>query len=288
MFCSKCGANNADEAKFCIKCGASLTAPVQIAAPVQPATPVQPVTPVQPAAPVQPAMPVPPQNPKKNKTGLIIGIVAGVVALIAIISVIVFFAFKDKNEGKDDESSKTKVEDTIKTDDKTNYTNNNGETQTDPVDTKHDSKVVGKWKSVISEDIGDGNMLEMVGYFDFNADGTCKVYFNPDEVEKSMTDALYSSLKSSLGGLYTNEEIDELLAQSGEISIAEMVDGFMQEFNENFDMDGYWETENGMMYDWDKTENKEDEEPDKYTVSADGKTMTITDSEGETYTLERV
>lgn len=62
----------------------------------------------------------------------------------------------------------------------------------------------------------------------------------------------------------------------------------MQEFNENFDMDGYWETENGMMYDWDKTENKEDEEPDKYTVSADGKTMTITDSEGETYTLERV
>lgn len=259
MFCSKCGTNNEDGVKFCIGCGASLTEPAQPAAPVQP------------------------QSPKKNKKGLIIGIVAGVVALIAVISVIVFFASKDKKEVKDDESSKPRVEDTVKTDN----TDKNDETQTDSVDTKHDSRVVGKWKCVMSEDIGNGTVLEMVAYFDFTADGKCKTYFDSDEVEKSMAESLYAAFNKEIGGSYTKAQIDELLAQSGQNSVKEMVDSFMKEFNKDMETDGFWETENGMIYTWDKTQEKGDDEPDKYTVSEDGKTITVVEDEDTSYTLEK-
>lgn len=266
MFCSKCGANNADGAKFCIGCGASLSEPVQ------------------PTASVPSVTPVPPQNPKKKKTGLIIGIVAGAVALIAVISVIVLFASKDKNGEKNNESSKPMVEDTVNS----NEENNSSDVpQTDLVDTKHDSKVVGKWKCVMSEDIGDGAVLEMIAYFDFTADGRCKIYFDSDEVEKSITESLYSAFNKEIGGSYTKAQIDELLAKSGQDSIKKMVDGFMKEFRKDMDTDGYWETENGMMYTWDKTQKKGDEEPDKYTVSEDGKTITVVEDENTTYTLEK-
>lgn len=63
MFCSSCGKEIPDSAKFCPMCGESFlndAAPVQPAAPEQPAAPVEPV---QPAAPVQPVMPVMPVEP---------------------------------------------------------------------------------------------------------------------------------------------------------------------------------------------------------------------------------
>ena len=283
MFCSKCGANNADGVAFCNSCGAPL--------PVQPEAPVQPATPVQPAAPVQP------QKPKNNK-GLIIGIVAGVVALIAIIAVICFFVFRDKDDNdSDDKSNKTKVEDTVKDDENSKNSDKNNDKNSDKnsnknndnndntnggnsvtVDPKHDSKVVGKWKMVMEEDLGNGDVLQMVAYMEFKADGTCKGYFNENELRKSMTDALYSSMSSELGGSYTNAEIDQLLAESGQPSVAEMVDEFIAEFaEEGFEFEGYWETDNGTIVSWEADQTKDEEVPSNYTVSADGKTLEIED-----------
>ena len=58
MFCSKCGKENAANAKFCVSCGAKMVVP---AAPVAPETPVAPVTPAAPAEPVKEQQPVPVQ-----------------------------------------------------------------------------------------------------------------------------------------------------------------------------------------------------------------------------------
>jgi uncharacterized protein YxjI len=57
MFCSKCGNQLSDNAKFCTKCGSPATQLKERAA-EPPAAPVAPATPVAPAAPVAPAVPV--------------------------------------------------------------------------------------------------------------------------------------------------------------------------------------------------------------------------------------
>lgn len=75
MFCTKCGAQNPDNAAFCDQCGSSLAEQLQAAAPAQPVQPVaspidlqkpgqgMPGMPAQPVQPVQPGMPAPPMQP---------------------------------------------------------------------------------------------------------------------------------------------------------------------------------------------------------------------------------
>lgn len=69
-FCTQCGTQCKDGAKFCSACGAPLAqpaaaqpAPAEPAAPVTPAVPVEPVAPVEPAAPVEPVAPAEPAAP---------------------------------------------------------------------------------------------------------------------------------------------------------------------------------------------------------------------------------
>ncbi len=98
MFCKKCGANIADGARFCKSCGAEQSAPTQ--QPVQ-----QYQQPVAPVAQVQYAYPQGYAQPKKKKTGLIIGLIAGGVAIIALVIVlIVVFAGGGSGSSNDDGS----------------------------------------------------------------------------------------------------------------------------------------------------------------------------------------
>lgn len=92
MFCTKCGKENSDGAKFCTGC-------------IEPTTPVGPAAPVEtPVTPVAPA----PQQPKK-KIGLIIGIVvAAVVISIVVASLFAIGVFEgdssfSSNNNKDKE-----------------------------------------------------------------------------------------------------------------------------------------------------------------------------------------
>ena len=52
-FCSSCGTENPDGAKFCAKCGNSVAASAAPQPPAQPAAPAQPEAPAQPPAPAQ-------------------------------------------------------------------------------------------------------------------------------------------------------------------------------------------------------------------------------------------
>lgn len=91
MFCSKCGVENRDGSKFCSVCGAPFKEPA-----TQPA--------VQYAPPAnlpenrynvrygsqQDGMPV---SPKKKKTGLVIGLIAGILVLLGGAAALYFFVF---------------------------------------------------------------------------------------------------------------------------------------------------------------------------------------------------
>lgn len=79
MFCKKCGADIADGARFCKKCGAEQSAPAQ-----QPVQQYQ-----QPVAQVQYAYPQGYAQPKKKKTGLIVGLIAGGVAVVALVVILI-------------------------------------------------------------------------------------------------------------------------------------------------------------------------------------------------------
>ncbi len=121
MYCTNCGAPNADDAAFCTSCGTPLKAqdtsqpqeqapappPPAYAPPPQQAyapppqqayapppqqayapPPQQPYPPQQAYPPQHPGYAYPQQAPKKKKTGLIIGIVAGVVVIAIVIALV--------------------------------------------------------------------------------------------------------------------------------------------------------------------------------------------------------
>ena len=77
-FCGKCGTPLAEDEISCGKCGAKVEAQAE---------PIPP-TPVQHYRPQQPNSDVPAAAPKKNKTGLVLGILGGVIAAAIIVIVL--------------------------------------------------------------------------------------------------------------------------------------------------------------------------------------------------------
>ena len=79
VFCPYCGSENEDSAKFCTECGEKLTQPA-------PAQPEQPQSAHGAGSPPPSAQSAPPQKPrKKSKAPLVIGIIAGVLVLAAVL-----------------------------------------------------------------------------------------------------------------------------------------------------------------------------------------------------------
>lgn len=91
MFCRKCGAQNQDGVNFCRACGNPLNAASVASAPVTPA----------------------PKKPKKKNTGLIVGIIAGILVVVAAVVGILFatgvFGGNDSEKEED-----VKTEETVK------------------------------------------------------------------------------------------------------------------------------------------------------------------------------
>ena len=100
MFCPNCGAQLPDDAKFCGQCGANVPDAVQPpespaeTAPVQPA-PAEPVA-AEPVTEPQPSASIPgpvPEEPiltgRKHSAGIVIGLIAAAVAVIAALVIFV-------------------------------------------------------------------------------------------------------------------------------------------------------------------------------------------------------
>lgn len=98
MFCSKCGQSVSDGAIFCVHCGSPLSS---VAQPPQPSEtpgvgwPLPPTYTVPPNYPSQGYYPPPQQGygevpVQKKKTGLVVGLIVGIVALLGIAAVLLF------------------------------------------------------------------------------------------------------------------------------------------------------------------------------------------------------
>lgn len=99
MFCTNCGAKNADGAKFCTVCGAPLMSSVSVSNSQQQAAAPRPVQQAQaspvveqqpPARPVPPASEPPQPKRKKSKARVVIPVVAAVIVVAAVTVAAVF------------------------------------------------------------------------------------------------------------------------------------------------------------------------------------------------------
>ncbi len=96
MFCPNCGTQLPNEAAFCANCGTRLNPQPEAAPYVAPEAQPQATPYMEPEAPNQGYIPYPPveggepfaEAPKKNKTPLLIGIVAAAVAVVVLLVVL--------------------------------------------------------------------------------------------------------------------------------------------------------------------------------------------------------
>ena len=105
MLCAKCGQPLAEGVPFCKHCGApaqQTSSPVQAQASPAPASPPPPMVPMGYGMGWQGPQP-PPQTPRKNRTGLIIGLVAAGVILVAALAVGLYFGLR--GDDSDDTAS---------------------------------------------------------------------------------------------------------------------------------------------------------------------------------------
>ena len=233
MFCTKCGKENEDGAKFCNGCGATFESPV---------TPVAPVTPVVAPAPASTEATAPaPQQPKK-KTGLIIGIVVAVVAvIIAVVLAIVLLGGKDNNKKDDkDDDKTTKVEETVDNKDK-----ETAETTTEAV---VNDPLVGKWQHVATEELAGYDSIitqtqEITMEFK-NGKWICteKVYLDMTKEEFIELGRTYYESN------YTAEEIDEAMSDYGYDSLDEYIEDEYDSL--------VWDDETEFNYSYDEKEER--------------------------------
>ncbi|MBR4870288.1 MAG: tetratricopeptide repeat protein [Oscillospiraceae bacterium] len=98
MFCSFCGKEISDSAKFCPFCGGGVSAAEEVSAPVEPVTPAAPAAPAAPQYQLQGQpqyqydIPVaqPPKKKKKNVLAIVLASIAGVLAFLTIMGALVY------------------------------------------------------------------------------------------------------------------------------------------------------------------------------------------------------
>ena len=248
MFCTKCGKENEDGAKFCNGCGATFESPV---------TPVAPVTPVVAPAPAPTEATAPaPQQPKK-KTGLIIGIVVAVVAVIvAVVLAIVLLGGKDNNKKDDKEEETTKIETTVA-----------------PTETTTEApKLYGVWEGTMDDD-ESGIKISMIFELTIEDDGSYELVCTDCIVDK---DSFVANIVEGIGAELTEAEIQEFL------------DAYGYETLEDYASDYYDETvaEIEAEYEGQVIETGDDFETDN-EYRLDGDTLTVIDEEGTEWKFSR-
>lgn len=258
MFCTKCGKENPEGAVVCTGCGAQLNGG---------AAPTVPETPVTPTAPKSPA-------PKK-KTGLIIGIVAAVVAVIAI-AVGILFATGVIGGKKDSDTNKKNEP---KTEDSAGLDLN--------VEEEEKPDYIGTWTAEVDFSKILNEMFEddpdLGGYmtfsnlmlkfnFTFNEDGTYRVEGDDAsviEVDKAIRAEFKKGFEAYIKD--AGMTVEQFEANSG-MTIDEFIDeSFGTEFvdllTDELECEGNYKFEDGKFY------------------SSDDVTTDIVDTEYETYEI---
>ena len=235
MFCTKCGKENNDGAKFCTGCGNALSAPeTPVVAPVEAPAPVAPVEPVAPV--VAPASAPAPQQPKK-KTGLIIGIVAGVVAIIVIVLGVLFAtgAFggdKDKDDKKDKKETTTVEETTVE--ETTTETTTEAPTIYGTWEASLDGEEDGmKWTMVCELTINEDGSYELI-CVDYDIDKDDFVEYVVDGIEAELTEAEIQQFLD----MYGYDSLEDYASQYYDTQISEIkeeYDGRVIKSGENFE-----------------------------------------------------
>lgn len=127
-----------------------------------------------------------------------------------------------------------------------------------------DSKVVGIWKITESFD-DEGYVIDVTLLIRFYDNGTYKLRVDETSTSNSFLEAYYEKLSVDLG-LTTKEEIDRVLASEG-INLSDIAKQKVKEYAEVKNVDGYWKTENGTMYMWEKGEKVADATKQYYAVT---------------------
>ncbi len=282
MFCTKCGTNNNDGAKFCAGCGAPMASDERtVYAPVEP-TPVAPVEPQAPVyAPVEPVAPAPaPQKPKKNNTGLIVGIIVGVLVVIgAVIAILfatgVFETGSSKEETTTEETGKKKQDK-----DEQENKDEKEDAETPKGDEKHDGRLIGTWTGYEKTEL-EGYEVELKMTYTFKEDGTYEMAYDYNQYAQVLKDVMVQMLYDEYG--YSEDEGNELFEEAYGMNIDEYVDYVVEEIKKEQKASTVsWESDGSQFKSTAKsgTTNLEVSSTLNYSFSADENTLYL---EGEVY-----
>lgn len=220
MFCTKCGNQIFEGEKFCRKCGASISANN----PEVTQNSFEQVMPEQ-------NMPSPePQKPKKKKTGLIVGVLVGVIALIGIVFGILFATGAvDFNDNKT-ETEQSEEKNTYEDEDETPTDKNDTENPVTGDDEKEDSEIPAPSTNVCEF---EGVSFVIPEDFEENEMGVLSAkMFTHKEYPKYSDNITVESVE----GVTMSDYNEDVIRQMYQIINTESLDIV---YFEKFNMDGY-------------------------------------------------
>ena len=283
MFCSNCGTNNNEGAKFCSGCGAPMG--VNNAAPVEP-TPVAPVyAPVEPQtpvyAPVEPVAPAPaPQKPKKNNTGLIVGIIVGVLVVIGAVIAVLFATGTFDTDSKKEETTTEETDKKQNKDEDKEENKEENKEETPKGDENHDGRLIGTWTGYEKTQM-EGYEVELKITYTFKEDGTYEMTYDYDQYVQIMKDIMIQMLADEYG--YSEAEGDAMFEEAYGMDIDEYATYLAEEIKKEQEKATVsWETDGSQLKSSSKSgdTNIEVSSALNYSFSSDGNTLYLT---GEMY-----
>lgn len=190
------------------------------------------------AAPAQPNASYAVTQPEKKKNGKLIGIIVGVavVVIVAVIAVVLALGSGKKSL---------------------------------------DTDIIGTWENVMVEEMTTGYEFSMYTYMEFDSDGVYEIYLDKEKTYDSVSKTLNEYIEEEA----TNSSVsfNAMLVAMGYNSVDEMIDdvfdidGMAAAVNYN----GYWEIENGSLYDLSVPGNREYADVLDYSISEDGNTLEL-------------
>ena len=266
MFCTNCGTNNADGVKFCSGCGM----PMNNSEP----TPVQPQAPVYyaPVEPVAPMAPAPAPQKPKNNTGLIVGIIVGVLVIIGAVIAILFATgtFDTGSEKEKTEETGKKKQDK---ENKEEEDKDEEDVETSKGDETHDGRIIGTWTGYEKTEM-EGYEVELDVTYTFNEDGTYEMEYDYDQYAQAMKEVMLQMMYDQYG--YSEAEANKMFEKAYGMDVEGYAESAAEEFKtRQKSVTTYWETDGTNLKSTAKSKdtNVEVSSSLEYTFSADGNTM---------------